>query len=801
MKIKRILAALMALALAAGLLVLPSGAASSGSAFVDIQDPQVAEAAELLRLLGVVEGTGGGSFRPNNTLTRAEFCKMVVDVMGKGDLEPAQRGRTIFLDVGPKHWARGYVNLASSLTTSGELAQTSPSQDGEEKPTAAADRIIMGVGNGNFEPDRPISYGEAVAILTRILGYTTGDIAPGAVWYDGYLAVGATTGLTEGINRTGGSSLTRAEAARLFENLLFAKGKGGDTCYLVSKLGGTLTDDVVLLALKNNAGTGSSTVTVASAGGTNSPKTERMDLSSELLGVRGQMVQDKSGKFLTLRPNEGDTIRRITINGKVDANYVTANGEQITIAPDTVVWKDGESTTFEKVWSYLYNGTPLTLCYGPSGKLDYVYLSAASQASDEVLVARTKPDGTHNPFITLVDRGDYKLYKNGVPATVADLRQYDVATYDAGSGILSVSDLRLTGYYENATPNSSAPTTVTMLGQEFTVLPGAIEDLKGFRPGQQMTLLFTGDGRVAGALDPDVARSTTVGVVEECSDGTAKVKPLLRFWNSKGEEVVFQGKTGLGPTESAKLVGQLVTVSSNKDRMYLSRLSSGSSVSGTLNVAQRTLNGVPLAENVRMFERVGTSEPKEITFEQLTRDTVPGTKIVYAGRDYAGKYSILVFDDVTGDQYTYGYSTFTAAEAVDPGSMSYSNAHLSVENGGGTLRVVCGGTFQNRAVMGIAPSVETLDGEHKLAGYVTLQQANGVVRGGYDPETHTLQVGEERFPISQEVWCYNRSTGYWFEGKTGYERFEQARAYSEQMRVYYDKSPSEGGKIRMVVVD
>ena len=803
MKLKRILAALVAVSIGASLLILPAGAASGGS-FTDISDPEVAEAAELLRLLGVVNGTGGSSFRPGGTLTRAEFCKMAVDVMGKGDLEPAQRGRTIFLDVGSTHWARGYVNLASSLTTSGELAGTGSSQgEGDSSaPTVANDRLILGVGNGNFEPDRPITYGEAVAILTRILGYNTGDIAPGGSWYDGYLAVGATAGLTDGLNLSGASGLTRGQAALLFENLLFASGKGSEECYLVSKLGGTLTDDVVLLSVDTNTATGANTVTVATGTSTSTPKTERTALSSQLLGVRGEMVQDKNGKFLTLRPSESDSVQRITINGKVDANYVTASGEKITIQPDTVVWKNGEATTFEKVWSYLYSGTPMTLVYGPAGKLDYVYLSSASQSSDNVMVARTKPTGNSNPFASLTGGGEFQIYKNGVPAKLSDLRQYDVATFDAGSRILRVSDLRLTGYYENASPNPTAPTTVRMLGQDFAVLPGAVEDLSAFRPGDEVTLLFSSDGRVAGALDPSVARSTTVGVVEECSTGSAKVKPLLNFFNAKGEAVVFTGNVTLSETEAAKMVGQLVTVSSGKDRIYLSKLTSGSAVSGTLNVAQRAINGVELAENVRMFERVGNSEPKEITFDQLTRDTVPAAKILYAVKDYSGKYSVLVFDDVTGDQYNYGFAVFEDAVNDPNDPWASTNAKISVSNGGESEKLVCGTTFRYNEPIGIVASIEIAqEGNHKLAGSVSLQQVKGITRGGYDPDTHTLKVGDQVFPISQEVWCYNRTTAYWFKADTGYERFELARAYAEEMTVYYDKAPSQGGKIRLVVVE
>lgn len=66
---------------------MPASAAGAGS-FYDITDEATANAAEVLRLLGVVNGTGGGAFRPAGTLTRAEFCKMTIEIMGLGGEEP-----------------------------------------------------------------------------------------------------------------------------------------------------------------------------------------------------------------------------------------------------------------------------------------------------------------------------------------------------------------------------------------------------------------------------------------------------------------------------------------------------------------------------------------------------------------------------------------------------------------------------------------------------------------------------------------------------------------------------------------
>ena len=143
MKIKRFLAGLLAAALVCGLMVVvPASAATGGtstSGFTDITDPAVAEAAEVLRLLGVVNGTGGTSFNPGGTLTRAEFCKMAIEIMGKGEEASAQMNRTIFLDVKGDHWARGYINLAAGEDGGGEM-------------------LMVGVGDGTFGPNQTISF-------------------------------------------------------------------------------------------------------------------------------------------------------------------------------------------------------------------------------------------------------------------------------------------------------------------------------------------------------------------------------------------------------------------------------------------------------------------------------------------------------------------------------------------------------------------------------------------------------------------------------------------------------------------
>lgn len=802
MRFRRFLSGLLSAALVVGLLVLPPALAAGTSGFTDIADARTADAAEMLRLLGVVDGTGGTSFKPGGTLTRAEFCKMTVEIMGRGDEEPAQRSRTIFTDVGPTYWARGYVNLASSITIGG----------GTGEDASAGTRLIMGVGDGTFQPNRAITYGEAVTILMRVLGYSDGDVATGTNWYDGYVGLGQSSGLANGLTISGGDNITRGQAAILFYNLLFTESKGGDQIYLTT-LGGSLENNAIILSTNATADDGT-TGSVLTTSGTY--KTDRATFDETLNGTRGQLVLDKEKKLLAVLPEEGSTLRSVTVMGTPEANAIPVLGDEtISVTLQTPVYKsDSQSAdTYENVWTSLRSGTPLKLCFNGSGQLDYIYMSAggAVVSDDNVLVAKNKPSGTSNPFASLSDGKTPQIFKNGIPADLTDLRQYDVGTYDAGSNTLFVSDLKLTGLYENAYPNSNAPSTVTVMGAEFSVLPSAIPDLAQFKVGDRMTLLLTTTGQVAGAVSTDVAKSNAVGVAKvtaggEGSDGTAEITLLDGL-------ITLKGST----TGSEKLNGYLVTVSSGRrGYLTLSRVN-GKGASGILNLTTGRVGTKALSEGARFFEQVGNGELVEIERSDITVDTVPANKITYVGYDWAGRVDKLVLDDVTGDRYDYGMIYYRPAgpqdveNAVpDPDTgkvpQTYQNGEIRVTNGSGQQSYVVGSVegAKSGRYGGIAGSLDTLNGKHRLAGYVPLTSADGIRRSQIDTSTMMLTTNEMVLPISSQVQIYSEATGGWYtvsKDASAKDNLERALAFSNDMTVYYDRTPGEGGKVRIIVLE
>ena len=175
--------------------------ATSASAFaVDFPDvdksASYAGAVNTLTALGVVNGDDNGKFNPDNTVTRAEFTKMVVEAIGEGSAA-ASSSYTKFADA-KSHWAAGYIE------------------------TGVAKGFINGYDDNSFGPDDQVTYAQAVKMLVAAIGYTTYAENNGG-WPSGYLAYGSSLDIIAGVTGVSNdTALTRAQCAVLIANTLEA---------------------------------------------------------------------------------------------------------------------------------------------------------------------------------------------------------------------------------------------------------------------------------------------------------------------------------------------------------------------------------------------------------------------------------------------------------------------------------------------------------------------------------------------------------------------------------------------------
>ncbi|MCB6900350.1 S-layer homology domain-containing protein [bacterium 210917-DFI.7.65] len=752
MKKKRILSGVLAAVLAL-CLVLPAAPQAQAASFTDISDSTVADNAEVLRMLGVLDGTGGGAFQPYGTLTRAQFAKMAVVMLGKKGAVGQYQTYTIFPDVRADHWAAGYINLA----VRGE---------GEE----GKDKLLTGYPDGKFHPDEEITFGQTVTILMRMLGYQDSDV--GAVWPQGYLNAAANIGLTDGVTMNANAKVNRAQAAQLFCNLLRADLKGGGE--YATKLG-TLVQDTILLDVAATAEDGSANAIKTTD---KTYKVADRPADASMAGRKGTLLLNASGRVLTFIPDKDTSRKIITVSDKSQDSLTDSSGKQYKIHSAVKAYYNGEEKTFGDVQPNIRVGASVTLFFDAAGDLDYLFVSGA--VADEAVIVGAQ--GSTAGFERLTDSSSYAIYKNGMPSSASELRQYDVATYDAATNTIRVSDTKITAYYTYAEPNTTSPVKVKFLGQELPALRSAADSLSGFKLGEQVTFLLTEDNQVAGAVSPQKARGNAVGIATSVSTNEAVVE-LFCGLTVKGDPKLSNNTVG-------NYIGQLVKVSSYQkgDQISLSRVTSGG-VRGTLDVASRKVGDTELAENVRIYDKVGSGSLVEVKLADVPVKKNSGANVLYAEKNYTGKISLLILDNATGDAYVYGRYKFT------PASDENVNARIKVEYGdeeGKTAyspEAECGGGYKNNDFGGLA-FYTNRSGEARLAGAAKVSKLSKVPNSAWNGENSVTFQGNT-YLVADDVACYIAAADKWVT-------VSQARAFSDTADLYYD---SIGEKIRIVVVN
>ena len=168
----------------------------SAFAYTDVAEgTKVSEAVGILSNLGIFTGFEDGTFKPDETVTRAQMAAIICRTLGYEDQAKSSAGSTIFNDVAADHWAAGYINVAQSL------------------------QIVNGYGDGNFGPEDQVTYEQAVKMIVVALGYELDAQAKGG-WSTGYLAVASREGITKNANGTVGAPASRGTIAVLVYNSL-----------------------------------------------------------------------------------------------------------------------------------------------------------------------------------------------------------------------------------------------------------------------------------------------------------------------------------------------------------------------------------------------------------------------------------------------------------------------------------------------------------------------------------------------------------------------------------------------------
>lgn len=741
MKGKRLLAAILAAVMLTGV------ASAAGSSFSDVRDEATAVNADILRLMGVVNGSGENRFSPEDVLTRAQFCAMAVRVLGRENEVRGYEKRTIFTDVASRHWARGYVNLAANITIG----------DGTT-------RLIAGVGNGKFLPDDTISWAQAVTIVLRMLGY--GDDKAGAVWPQGYLDLAAALNLGAAVNISANGAVTRAQAAQLFADLLVTKTASGQRYYTSL---GSVRENVILFSVDPVSGelrTSEGLLRPAVAGAAATALTLR----------KGTLVLNERGEAVVFLPVTDVTSLKTTLRSDASATRLhTSDGRIYPVDQKTFAVVDGVNTAFAP--ELLKAGAEVELVF-ENGKLLCVVWNQPQEkfVPGEALVVQgpVKPED-----LAVLTGGvtDFSAERDGLAVSLDDLKPYDAVTYDPVKKLLTVSAMRLSCVYEEAYPNPQEPTVITVLGNPFPVLRGAAESIRNYSVGERVTLLLTADGAVAGMGPADLG-GTAIGL----ADGSGVSVPL-----ANGEELRLSG------TVSEDLYGRVVRVTGEKAGGMKLSAAYPSVPDGEFDPTAMTLGTRKVTPNVRIYEGYDGRVTKELRLADLGSAAINAEKIVGWYENAAGAVRMIVVEDLTGDSYTYGILSRTAVSGFS-GGMEVTNSAVNVKNGDGDATLIYTGMIENGIFGGVVASGRTVAGSAAAGNVVKLTPLKGVGRNDFFLENGRwlAKAGGKTYPVAEKVWGYIAATEKWFSRDV-----ETIRAYSGSMTVYVDPI---GNQVRIIVV-
>jgi hypothetical protein len=153
----------------------------------DIKYHEYKGAIDYLKKEKVVQGYVDGTFRPDNTINRAEFIKIIVGSKYSQDYINENSGQNCFSDV-QTEWYAYYICLAKY------------------------EGVVSGYPDNTFKPGQNISFSEAAKIVAEIYSIST---TKGANWYEGYVIALQDNNYIPSTIRTLDKAITRAEMAEL----------------------------------------------------------------------------------------------------------------------------------------------------------------------------------------------------------------------------------------------------------------------------------------------------------------------------------------------------------------------------------------------------------------------------------------------------------------------------------------------------------------------------------------------------------------------------------------------------------
>ncbi|WP_341279889.1 S-layer homology domain-containing protein [Paenibacillus sp. FSL H8-0537] len=625
---KSLLASVLSLSLAMAVTV-PAFAATP----TDVAGVKEQSAIEELVALGIINGYTDGTFKPGNSITRAELAKIIVIATGSEKAATAlQNVKSSFKDVKTNEWYTGYINVATG------------------KGLLLGDK-----GTKNFRPNANIKFEEVAAIVVRALGYQDSNLT--GSWPYNVTLKAEEVGVFKKVDLALGTAATRGVVAQQVSNALGTDlvewnadsklyGKNGKK--LISRLG-TTTEEVVTSAVLDDNGR-------LSLNGLSKTLAPNFIITGgvklvDLLAHNVTVLADTDGRIRAITSNQNENN---VVTGKLNADFNNAlqvevkNGTAVTkyntvgnsvyyFNSDSVAGNDSNLKKDADVSVYLFDNNSTNVSAGVVGKVRAVVVSKANGA-DKLLDSYIAATSTAKARILTQDNLSVSLNDstsivlNGEAKAATDLAKNDVLDIVYNKDRVAVKVVATRNVVEGKVTLVSTSVDGTFVytidGKTYTSVKGAnLTGSKEVTKDGSFKLFLNKDGKVAGAeLLSGGSSDAKYGVILNAEN---KVSPSGAFGDNKDvfkyysikenktAEVSLNELTWVGGTDANKAVQTTIRLGDAVDAAPFTGATTAFNntaaafVTWTLKNSDASINGIkeitPLSEAWEVKEKKDTT--------------------------------------------------------------------------------------------------------------------------------------------------------------------------------------------------
>ena len=740
-----------------------TSAAQADAAYSDTEGKACEGAVNVLSALGVVDGFTDGTYKPEQTVTRAQMAKLIVAALGVSEYATAKNSS--YTDMGSAQWAIPVVEYATNLG------------------------IINGVGNSKFAPNKPVTYEQVATMLCRALGYTTASKEMNGTYPAVFVQKARALGILDDIQGYSiGTGANRGDCAIMLYNALELAQVYADADGVTQPKNGTDNGK-----FQGKSGTGYLTMmgTLNKGGYSTYDIVDEKDADGSLtpiktyIGAAAKLVYNKEGKVLSV-----SDIKTTFLTGDYDKDgKFDADGTKYTIAnkpysvftnagqknaSDAVTTKaDTKVTAFvnnaeagSKVFTDKDDSNTFTIACKVSGKTITDIFSIASWSENDakqISASQLKKITSDKSLLsydfpldddTNVDESAFIL--SGV-SKLSDIKEDNiVAVYadnaDTKKGTITkveVGTKVVTGKCTKVKTNSDASKveyTVDGNVYKFSKLKGS--DIQSttknteFGVGDDVTLYLDYDGKIYTQEATETNYSYGVVLTKAAKDGTFDGGYKIKLFTSNGESTVYSFKEDADGAKATMNVGTLVQykLNSKNEITEINAPAAGNTTTKT-KYKNGVIGGKTVASNIAVFEYKGadndTAKAKKDNYsvlaaKDLTDDST--TAAVYFENSKSDMTAILVTSDATASNDIYGvinsiYNTQNSSEddvyqyvglanGADLDAMTKDQAKNTYENSKYKLVYISKTGDEIRSVEAVSPTYknEVSDSKNDVSG-------------------------------------------------------------------------------------